>query len=117
MRNSEYVSLESGGCRLTEQILHTRFFVDVEKPKITCPADVTLGNDVGKDYKKVTLPELVRAQDNSGKPPTVTTSIGEKQHTFRISDKPYEIVYTARDEAGLTAQCTWYLTIKGESFW
>ena len=87
----------------------------MEKPEIKCPPDATYGNDVGKKYKMVTLPDLVRAQDNSGKAPTITTSIKQKQHKFDISHDVYEVVYTARDEAGLTAQCTWYLTIKGQS--
>ena len=70
---------------------------------------------MGKKYKMVTLPDLVRAQNNSGKAPTITTSIKQKQHKFQISHNVHEVVYTARDEAGLTAQCTWYLTIKGQS--
>ena len=63
----------------------------------------------------VTLPEPARAQDNSGKAPTITTSVGKTQIQFSIQSQAYEVVYTARDEAGLTAQCTWYLTIKGQS--
>ena len=100
---------------MNDQILHAYFFLDIEKPEIKCPPDATYGNDVGKKYKMVTLPDLVRAQDNSGKAPTITTSIKQKQHKFDISHDVYEVVYTARDEAGLTAQCTWHLSIKGQS--
>ena len=95
---------------------HACFFVDVAQPEITCPAEATFGNDAGKDYKTITLPEPLAAKDNSGKTPTITTSIGKTQHQFSIQSKKHEVVYTARDEAGLTAQCTWFLTIKGESF-
>ena len=70
---------------------------------------------MSQKYKMVTLPEPARAQDNSGKAPTITTSVGKTQHQFSIQSQAYEIVYTARDEAGLTAHCTWYLTIKGLS--
>ena len=100
----------------TAKYLYTCFFVDVSQPEITCPADATFGNDAGKDYKTITLPEPPAAKDNSGKTPTITTSIGKTQHQFSIQSKTHEVVYTARDEAGLTAQCTWFLTIKGESF-
>jgi hypothetical protein len=71
---------------------------------------------VGKKYKTVILPEPERAEDNSGKAPTVTTSVGKAQHVFDISEHAYEVVYTARDDAGLTRKCTWYVTIKGELY-
>ena len=85
---------------------------DEEAPEITCPSPATFGTDAGKKYRTVTLPEPTRAVDNSGKPPTVTTNIGKAQHVFQIAPHAHEVVYTARDEAGHTRQCTWYVTVK-----
>ncbi|XP_028391279.1 sushi, von Willebrand factor type A, EGF and pentraxin domain-containing protein 1-like [Dendronephthya gigantea] len=85
---------------------------DEEAPVITCPSPSTFGTDTGKKYKTVIMPQLVSATDNSGKAPTVTTSIGKTQHQFAISAHAYEVVFTARDETGNTRTCPWYVTVK-----
>ena len=87
------------------------------EPKITCPAEATYGNDPGKSYKTLTIPEVVTS-DNSGKKPQITVSIkgfGSKhEYALPIALSVYEIVFTARDDAGLTSDCTWYVTITGK---
>lgn len=88
-------------------------FTDISSPVIICPSPVTYGNDPGKTFKRVTLPEAASVSDNSGKKPSVTTNLGTTQHDFHISKVAHEVVYTARDEAGLADQCTWYVTVKG----
>ena len=84
--------------------------VDNESPVITCPANITLGNDAGFCYKGVS-PGTATATDNSG---AVTIS-GVRKDALALNT-PYPvgtttILWTATDPSNNATSCTQTITI------
>ena len=99
--------LAGGSPRKDPNIYYKRvsFVVDNEPPVITCPANITLGNDAGFCYKVVSAGTAM-ATDNSG---TVTIS-GVRSDALALN-APYlvgttTILWTATDPSNNVASCT-----------
>ena len=77
-------------------------------------------NDNGKHFATVEIPSPVSLNDNSGINPavTITPSYVGSVHDFPISDPKSDgtvVTYTATDNAGLTASCSFNIKVKGEA--
>ncbi|XP_027046383.1 sushi, von Willebrand factor type A, EGF and pentraxin domain-containing protein 1-like isoform X1 [Pocillopora damicornis] len=83
---------------------------DVRPPTIICPSSISVSTDLGKATAKVCLPKAA-ASDNSGQQPTITTSVGAESKDFIAQSTPHQVVYTARDAAGLESKCTLQITV------
>lgn len=86
---------------------------DVRPPTIICPSSISVSTDLGKATAKVCLPKAA-ASDNSGQQPTITTSVGAESKDFIAQSTPHQVVYTARDAAGLESKCTLQITVSGQ---
>ncbi|XP_031554183.1 sushi, von Willebrand factor type A, EGF and pentraxin domain-containing protein 1-like [Actinia tenebrosa] len=84
---------------------------DVQAPTIVCPSPRVVGNDIGKNKARITLPTVV-ATDNDGKVPRVTNDVGAAVKDFEIKDTYHIVKYTAIDETGNNASCFWQVTVK-----
>ena len=73
-----------------------------------CPSDITIDdattNEIRVNWQKAT------ATDNSGVAPVVYS----KEQSGQYFDVPgsYEVLYTATDESGNTATCSFLITLK-----
>ncbi|PFX18967.1 Sushi, von Willebrand factor type A, EGF and pentraxin domain-containing protein 1 [Stylophora pistillata] len=95
----------------TEMIVElTRKYVDVRPPTIICPNSISVSTDPRKATAKVCIPKAT-ASDNSGQQPVITTSVGAGSKDFIAQSAPHEVVYTARDAAGLESRCTLQITV------
>jgi hypothetical protein len=79
---------------------------DVDPPEISCPSDITAGNDPGQCSKTLD-PGTATATDRCSGPPTL---VGTRNDGKALSD-PYPvgtttITWTATDTAGNAASCT-----------
>jgi trimeric autotransporter adhesin len=84
---------------------------DSTAPTITCPANVTTGNDAGQCYAMVD-PGTATATDNCDSNPTVTGTRSDNQSL----SSPYPvgtttITWTATDAAGNHSSCTQTVTV------
>lgn len=97
--------LAGGSPRKDPNIYYKKVSFDNEPPIITCPANITLGNDAGFCYKVVS-PGTATATDNSG---SVTVS-GVRSDILALN-APYPvgtttILWTATDPSNNSASCT-----------
>ncbi|XP_031560698.1 sushi, von Willebrand factor type A, EGF and pentraxin domain-containing protein 1-like [Actinia tenebrosa] len=86
---------------------------DTMAPEITCPENVEVGNERGKSYARVNLPNA-NATDNSGKTPSIRISTPniEAMQIFQISETATTVYYSATDDAGLTSNCSFTVKVK-----
>jgi len=87
----------------------TSFCQDVESPSfgLTCPNDIRAYADKAKNYTTVTW-DSVTATDNSGVTPNVSLN-GVKSIYYKGK---HLVMYSARDEAGNTKICKFYVTVE-----
>ena len=89
--------------------LHCTFDVkinDTEPPKFQCPPDLKMNEN-----KELVID--VKATDNSGKKPTVKTTVSDTKQT--AAGKVTRVTTTATDCAGNTFQCVYDTTLKRAS--
>ncbi|EMQ94286.1 hypothetical protein D778_00848 [Xanthomarina gelatinilytica] len=79
---------------------------DTENPTITCPADITVNNDAGQCDAVVTWTAPTGADNCAG---AVVTSSHNPGDTFPIGTTT--VTYTITDAAGLTASCSFDVTV------
>jgi len=82
------------------------FKIDTESPQITCPGDITQGNDPGQCNAVVTWPAPT-ATDNTGV--ASVSCIPASGSTFPVGVTT--VTCTAADLAGNTAQCSFNVTV------
>ena len=84
-------------------------------PSLTCPDKIEVGNDPGKNFGHVRIPQPKVLSDNTGVVPTLQLSPSDLTdvHPFTVRKDPHKIKYTAKDEAGLTAECEFEVKVKG----
>ena len=86
------------------------FSPDDESPVFTlCPADIMAPTDSGLPSAAITWPEPV-VIDNSGSVDSFTNATNGAPFGIGVS----AIVYTALDEAGNSAQCSFTITVIGK---
>ncbi|KAH7941676.1 hypothetical protein HPB49_016034 [Dermacentor silvarum] len=85
---------------------------DVEKPRITCPRDIKLAADPGKDSASVSWPEPTYSDNDKSRRPLLTPPYQTGARRFGIGT--HEITYTATDGVGLSDTCTFIITVLDE---
>ncbi len=82
--------------------------VDAEKPKIFCPADITVNNDLGKCSAVVSF--AVTATDNCTTNPNIKQTVGSASGaTFSLGIATN--TFTATDAANNTSVCSFKITV------
>jgi hypothetical protein len=95
------------GAGLTATCSFTVKVNDTQPPSITCPANITKSNDPNKCSAVVTYPTPTPS-DNCNGPVTVTCSPASGS-TFPVGST--SVTCTATDAAGLTANCSFTVTV------
>ena len=93
-----------------DQCCLCHFYLDEEKPVLTCPEDKTNNLDEGLSTANVTF-DSANVTDNSQVDITLQSNILSGS-TFDEGDT--EVQFNATDESGNTATCTFMITVKGE---
>ncbi|XP_033636709.1 uncharacterized protein LOC117297670 [Asterias rubens] len=90
---------------------------DMESPKITCPSNLTVYTDSGKNYATVSLPMEESSVDNSGLTPSIDViydsmmySVGDNV-LFNLSMSAYLVQYLATDNSTNNATCDFNITV------
>lgn len=101
---------DAAGCQAEVSMMVT-VPPDNQPPVITCPADITVGTDPGVCYSFQSL--MATATDNCP-PVTITYLLNPGGGTNPATNYPLgdtEVTATATDQAGLTADCTFTVTV------
>ena len=92
---------------------------DMESPNITCPNNLTVYTDSGKNYATVPLPMEESSVDNSGLTPSIDViydsmmySVGDNV-LFNLSMSAYLVQYLATDNSTNNATCDFNITVIG----
>lgn len=115
----KYIIVELMCCEITVFLFKCYLIADLQKPIFTsCPSeDIVKVAQKKKDKAIVSWP-IIKATDNDGFVPKLTvfpSNIPSKATSFEFSEGKHSIVYTATDSSGNFAQCSFYITVKGNS--
>jgi hypothetical protein len=83
--------------------------IDNIAPTLSCPADITVGNDAGQCGANVTYNTPVGVDDCPG---TTTTLISGLPSGSYFATGTHTITYEATDAAGNTTQCSFTITVE-----
>ena len=86
-------------------------FPDKEAPVISCPTNQTIHTDPSQDYATVVYSDP-QVTDNSGDTPTITCDVVSGSQ-FVIGK--HEVICQALDPSGNLANCSFTVTIEGNS--
>lgn len=86
--------------------------VDTTKPVITCPDDITVGNDPGKCTAEVTFAVTATDLCDPNVEPVCTAPWGTVQSGDEFPVGTTTVVCTAKDKAGNTASCSFNITVE-----
>ncbi|XP_033127418.1 hyalin-like [Anneissia japonica] len=95
----------NGSCTFTVTVQ------DIEKPTLTCPSNVTVGNDMGATTASVDYSASINASDNTG---DVITILPDPSTTFptNVGMGTNLFVFTATDSSGNNDTCTFSITVQ-----
>lgn len=83
---------------------------DTEDPVITCPGNITVGNDFGQCSAVVSFPNATVSDNCPGA--TVALTGGQVSSSqFGVNSSPNTVEFTATDAAGNTDVCTFTVTV------
>ncbi|XP_050037008.1 sushi, von Willebrand factor type A, EGF and pentraxin domain-containing protein 1-like [Dermacentor andersoni] len=83
--------------------------VDNQKPRITCPRDIKVAADPGKNSTSVSWPEPTYSDNDKSKRPLLTPPHHSGARRFSIGT--HKITYTVTDGVGLNDTCTLVITV------
>ncbi|XP_075723050.1 sushi, von Willebrand factor type A, EGF and pentraxin domain-containing protein 1 isoform X2 [Rhipicephalus microplus] len=86
--------------------------VDVEKPRITCPEDVRVRTDVGKNSVRLSWPAPTYSDNDKSSSLFLTPPYHPGARSFPIGT--YGVDYTVTDGAGLSDSCRFTITVLDE---
>lgn len=83
--------------------------VDVQKPRITCPENIVVAVDPGKNTRTISLPGPVYSDNDNSRTPVLTPPYQKGSRMFPIGTRG--VTYTVTDGAGLNDTCTFTITV------
>lgn len=86
--------------------------VDVQKPRITCPNDIKVSVDAGKNTKSISWPPPTYSDNDKSRSLVLTPVYYPGERPFHIGE--FGIKYTVTDGAGLSDSCTLTITVLDE---